>query len=222
MFGTAFAAEQKLTKKFRHLARTCSRAGLSERVMQSQVQFHWRSSTPENVEPNVGKCKTARSTFCPELFQAHDHSPEAPMAVKNMQTLVVCAANINGVRVTGTECNGSLQVDGKAPRHFLSLLWLPLPGHYPIRTGPDAKIAEDNPALARAERTGRSASGAGVSPSIGLARRASRTVLSTRSTSTHRSFARFANAPGLERKPWNELASQRRWLAMRPTNLVRG
>jgi len=113
------------------------------------------------------------------------------MAVKNLQTLALCVANNHGVRVTGTECNGSMQAHGKSQAHFLSLLWLPLPGPYPIRTGPDAEIAEDkNPATAEAVlRTGRSASWAGVLPSTRLARSFRQTVLSTQPQSS--ATARF-------------------------------
>ena len=105
------------------------------------------------------------------------------MAVKNLQTLAVRRANIHGVRVTGAECMASMRVDGKfqAP---LSLPRLPRPGFYPIPTRPDAELDADNTATARAvERTGRSASEAGVLPSTWLARSASGTVLSKRSLS---------------------------------------
>jgi len=110
------------------------------------------------------------------------------MAVKNLQTLALCVANKRGVRVTGMECNGSLTSDGKFQAHFLSLLWHPLPGPYPIRTGPnaDAKLAEpDQASTAEAntvQRTGRSASRAGVHTSISVARCASTTVLSTQTS----------------------------------------
>ena len=102
------------------------------------------------------------------------------MAVKNLQTLALCVANTNGVRVTGTACNDSMRADGKSPAHFLSLPWRLLPGLYPIRTGPAAMFAEPNPATAQAvQRTGRSSGRAGVYPSICLTRSASRAVLST-------------------------------------------
>ena len=73
------------------------------------------------------------------------------MAVKNYQTVAVCAAEF-GVRVTGTD---SMVGQPMAP---LSLPRLPLPG-YPIRTGPDADLRADNAAAAKAVmRTGRSVS----------------------------------------------------------------
>lgn len=110
------------------------------------------------------------------------------MAVKNLQTLALCVANKCGVRVTGTECNGSMQADGKFQAHFLSLLWHPLPGLYPIRTGPDAELAEDNAAMAEAiQRAGRSASWVGVHSSTRIARCVSTTVLSTLSSITRQS-----------------------------------
>jgi len=107
------------------------------------------------------------------------------MAIKNLQTVAVCAANIQGVRVTGMG-KGTMGA-GSIPAS-LSLPRLPLPGSYLIRTGPDAKVA-DNAAAARAVWAGRSMSGAGFLPSGWLARSASRTVLSKRSasfTSEHR------------------------------------
>jgi hypothetical protein len=102
------------------------------------------------------------------------------MAVKNLQTLVVCVANIHGVRVTGAECMGSMRIDAsfQAPLPLPRLL---LPGSYPIPTRPDAELCADNAATAKAvERTGRSASGTGVLPSARLVRSASGTVLSRR------------------------------------------
>jgi len=91
-------------------------------------------------------------------------SPEATMAVKNFQTVAVCAADF-GVRVTGTD---SMVGQPKAP---LSLPGLPLPG-YPIPQGPDADLRADNAAAAKAVmRTGRSVSGS-----------ARETVLSKRSS----------------------------------------
>jgi len=102
------------------------------------------------------------------------------MAVKNLQTLALCVANTNGVRVTGTACNDSMRADGKSQAHFLSLPWRLLPGLYPIRTGPTALFAKQNPAAAEAvQRTGRSSGRVGVCPSIRLTRSASRAVLST-------------------------------------------
>ena len=92
------------------------------------------------------------------------------MAVKNLQTVALCVANIHGVRVTGTESKESMR-SGKiqAP---LSLPRLPLPGSYPIPTRPFAELDADNAATVMAvQRTGRSASG-----------RASGTVPSKRSS----------------------------------------
>ena len=145
------------------------------------------------------------------------------MAVKNLQTLITCVASNQGVRVTGTECKGTLPADGKYPVHFLFLLWHPLPGSYAIRTGPDARFAEDNAAMAEAiQRTGRSAVRTGVSQSTRLARSVSRTVLSTRSSSTSRSFHLLARDAKPQRSPMNESARKQGRLAIRETNLVRG
>jgi len=105
------------------------------------------------------------------------------MAVKNLQTLAVCVANIHGVRMTGMECMDSQRAFGKlqAP---LSLPRLPRPGFYPTRTRPDVDLnADNNAATAKAvERTGRSASGAGKLPSARLAQRPREAVLSKRSS----------------------------------------
>jgi hypothetical protein len=99
--------------------------------------------------------------------------------VVNLQTLAVCGVK-SGVRVTGLGC-GSMAKGFQAP--ILSLPWQPLPG-YPTGMRPDAeRFAEDNAATAKAVlRAGRSVSGVGNLPSTRLARIASRTVLSTRST----------------------------------------
>src|SRR5688572_6071607 len=101
------------------------------------------------------------------------------MAVKNLQTLAVCVANERGVRVAGMEC-GSMQADGNALAHFLSLPWQSLPGPYPIQTGPDAKLVHDNAETASAAlRTGRSATSTTVRRGrTRFARTASPSVLS--------------------------------------------
>jgi hypothetical protein len=89
------------------------------------------------------------------------------MAVKNLQTVALCVANIHGVRVTGTECIGSKRAFGRF-QATLSLPRLPRCGSYPMPTRPDAKLA-DNAATAQAvKRTGRSASGVGETPSARL------------------------------------------------------
>lgn len=121
------------------------------------------------------------------------------MVVKNFQTVAVCVAKFAGVRVTGM---GSMKAAGKsqAPR---SLPRLPLPGLYPVRTGPDANLWADNAAPAQAvERTGRSACGAGDFPTTRLARCARGTVLSKRS--------------------WSFISEHRESMSETSTQLVRG
>jgi hypothetical protein len=130
------------------------------------------------------------------------------MAVKNLQTLVVCVANKHGVRVTGTEC-GSMLAGGKFQASHLFLLRHPFPGRMPTN-------AADNAATAPAvHRIGRSVRGIGATASTRLARTASRTVLSTRSSSTYASSERFEREYQPERKRTSEAASQRRWLPIR-------
>jgi hypothetical protein len=97
------------------------------------------------------------------------------MAIKITQTVEMFVANLQGVSVTGTEC--SVKMRGSIQASFLSLLRLPLSGWYPIRTGPDAGLA-DNAAKALAVRTGRSTEEAGEHPRVRLARTASGTILS--------------------------------------------
>jgi hypothetical protein len=103
------------------------------------------------------------------------------MVVKNLQTLAVCVANIPvDASVTGLGCGSMPAKEFQAP--FLSLPWQPLPG-YPIQADTDADRFADNAATATAvHRTGRSVSGVGNLPSARLARSASRTVLSGRSS----------------------------------------
>lgn len=101
------------------------------------------------------------------------------MAVKNMQTLETLAADLQGVRVTGTECKGSMRIGGTFPAPISSVFRLPLPGPYPFMPAADA----DNTATVQAvKRTGRSASKAGH-----LARSVSWFVPSTRSAFSQRS-----------------------------------
>ena len=151
------------------------------------------------------------------------------MAVKNLQTLALCVANTNGVRVTGTECKDMMPASGTIPAHLLSLLWQPLPGPYPIRTGPDAELAEDNTRAAQAvRRAGRSASEAGIPVSTGLrwfARTVSRTVLSKRSSSSSMSFApshRFPEDCQSSQASMHGSTRQQPWLANHDAKLVRG
>jgi len=59
------------------------------------------------------------------------------MAITNLQTLVKCAANLNGVRVTGTESKDSMRANGSLQAPFLSLPSLPLAGPFPIGMNPD-------------------------------------------------------------------------------------
>ncbi len=103
------------------------------------------------------------------------------MVEKNLQTLTVCVANINvDASVTGLGCGSMQTTEFQAP--FLSLPWQPMPG-YPIQAEADADRFADNAATALAvHRTGRSVSGVGNLPSARLARSASRTVLSERSS----------------------------------------
>jgi hypothetical protein len=88
------------------------------------------------------------------------------MAVKNMQTVATCTAEIFGVSATGTECSGSKRTHGELPAQFLSLPWRPLFGLMPMEP--------DTAAVQAAHRTSRFAEPAR------LARSASRAVLSTR------------------------------------------
>jgi hypothetical protein len=149
-------------------ARTWKRVALSERECDSRFAIFGNRSPPENVEPNVRKWYTAKPIPC-SGHNAHFYSPEAPMAVKNLQTLALCVATIHGVRVTGTECMGSMRFGPQASR---SLPRLPRPGFYPIPTRPDAELRADNAATAQAvKRTGRSASGVGELPSARLSER---------------------------------------------------
>ncbi len=101
------------------------------------------------------------------------------MAVKNMQSLETLVAELQGARVTGTECKGSLRTDGTNPAPISSEFRLPLPGPYPFMPAIDA----DNAATVQAvKRTGRSASKAGH-----LARSERWFVPSTRSAFSQRS-----------------------------------
>ena len=102
------------------------------------------------------------------------------MAIKIMQTVEMFVAKSQGVSVTGTEC--SVKVDGGFQAPILSLLRLPLSGLYPIRTRPDADLA-DNAAAAWAVRTGRSIEVAGEHPRAKRARTARRTILARMSPS---------------------------------------
>jgi hypothetical protein len=93
------------------------------------------------------------------------------MAVKNLQTLVSCVANIRGVRVTGMECMDSMRF-GTFPAPIQSLPRLPQTGRYPIATRLDADLRADNAAAAQAvTRAGRSERGAGEHPSARLSKR---------------------------------------------------
>jgi hypothetical protein len=76
------------------------------------------------------------------------------MAVKNLQNLVQCVANI-GVRVTGTKSKDSMRAMESFQAPFLSLLSLPLAGPFPAGTTPDNQGVL---------RVGRSACMLGVSP----------------------------------------------------------
>ena len=113
------------------------------------------------------------------------------MANKNMQTVATRIAENYGVRVIGTECSGS-KADGNFQAHFLSLPWRPLPRLMPVEPATDT---------VQAEWTGRSADRAGVCERAELARSASGTVLSTRS-----SFMRKypSNPSGLPKRITNQ------------------
>jgi len=181
MLGIAFAIGPR--KNFGFLREPTGRIRCQGGKPDSRFVFLHQFDA-KNVEPNVSKWYIAKPILFVLDSRVLSQSPEAPMAVKNLQTLAVRLANIHGVRVTGAECMGSMRIDGKlqAP---LSLPRLPRPGFYPTRTRPDVDLnADNNAATAKAvERTGRSASGAGVLPSAWLARSASGTVLSKRSSS---------------------------------------
>jgi hypothetical protein len=99
------------------------------------------------------------------------------MAVKNLQNLVQCVANI-GVRVTGTKCKDSTRAMESFQVPFLSLLSLPLAGPFPAGATPD------NQGVLRA---GRSACQLGVSPSA-------RTMRETWSMSPSASYHRERKA----------------------------
>ena len=96
------------------------------------------------------------------------------MAVKNLQTVAVCVANIHGVRVTGTERKGSMRQ--REQTASLSLPRLSLPGSYPAPMSPDADLRADNAAAA----LGLTRAGRSVSESAELARTAGGTILSKR------------------------------------------
>jgi hypothetical protein len=113
-------------------------------IKGSQLRKKFDAGT---VEPSR-KRKSARSICV--LFQ----SPEAPMAVTNLQNLVLCVANIHGVVVTGTR-KESKRAAGSFPATFLSIPSLMLDGPFPTGTDPD------NQGVLRA---GRSASRLGVEP----------------------------------------------------------
>jgi len=76
------------------------------------------------------------------------------MAVKNLQNLLQCVANI-GVRVTGTKCKDSTRAMERFQAPFLSLLSLPLAEPFPAGARPDNQAAL---------RIGRSACMLDVSP----------------------------------------------------------
>ena len=101
------------------------------------------------------------------------------MAVKNMQTLEMRGVNANDVGVTGMVCKGSQRIDGNFEAPILSVVRLPLPGPYPIVSAEAVLCGDENPQTAKAERTGRSASKAGVYAGAALARSASGIMRST-------------------------------------------
>jgi len=128
------------------------------------------------------------------------------MAVKNLQTVETRVALRCDQRATGLECNVSMQAIEVRPASILSLPWHPLPGPMPtIRT--ERSFAADNAATARAvQRAGRSERGAGVKRT-GLARSASRTVLSTRSTSmrSYQGYSYAIKTCGLTKRMTNQV-----------------
>jgi hypothetical protein len=167
MIGIAFAPLWKPALNLWNFARTWMRGSLSERGTSPQVHHPRNRLTSEIVEPSVRKWNAAKPILC-SGHNAHPLSPEAPMAVKNLQTVALCVANIHGVRVTGTECIGSKRAFGRF-QATLSLPRLPRGGSYPMPTRPDAELAADNAATAQAvKRAGRSASGVGEHPSARL------------------------------------------------------
>ena len=142
-----------------------------------------KSSTPENAELQVRRKKTAKPILCYGQY-AHVLSPEAPMAVKNLQTVAVCVATIHGVRVTGTKsketmrqrecprlcpCQGCRRWDciqsGRAlmPISRRIMPPRPWPSHGPV--GPSAKVPGS-----REPRAGPSYQNDGPRPSFGRIR----------------------------------------------------
>ena len=101
------------------------------------------------------------------------------MAVKNMQNLEMRGVNLQDVGVTGRVCKGSQRTEGRFQAPVLSVVRLPLPGPYPIVSADAVLCGNDNPQAAKAERTGRSFSEAGVFARAKLASSASGTMRST-------------------------------------------
>jgi hypothetical protein len=93
-------------------------------------------------------------------------TPEAPMALVNLQSLEMRGVELQDVGVTGPDCIGSQRTSGGFTAPILSLVRLPLPGPYPTKR-PDAVSRGDNAAAAKAARTGRSAREAGELASAG-------------------------------------------------------
>jgi len=102
------------------------------------------------------------------------------MAVQNLQSLVLRAARLAGVRATGVESKALFTVMGSNPAQAPSSSWHPLPGPYPIRTSTESSDGHRSQSMdPSARRAGRSASIAGVPGRIGSARIGGATILSS-------------------------------------------
>jgi len=101
------------------------------------------------------------------------------MTVINLQSLVLRPALNLGVNATGLEgkANGTVMATPPAPS---SQPWQPVPGPYPIRTGPatDADHRDEDLMASAVTRAGRSVRKAGVSASTRSARFAEGAILS--------------------------------------------
>lgn len=173
------------------IATPCQREECCPRFM-----LFWRSWTVPTVEPNVGKFNAALTTIRLGLEeQAHPNLPEAPMVIKNLQSLEMQNAVNTGVRVTGMERNGSMQADGIFLAPIPSLLGHSLPGPFPTPTAGDAGEHQDLAAAQAVLRTGRSAISTCVTSQTRRASNARPTVRSKRSSSyasSHRPQGRWA------------------------------
>jgi hypothetical protein len=111
------------------------------------------------------------------------------MAIQNLHNLVLRAASLAGVRTTSQERKALFMAVVGNPARALSLPWQPLPGLYPIRTGPEStggyrsrlhRACSMRPMATDTlgGRAGRSAGCAGALGQARLARLADATILS--------------------------------------------